>query len=994
MPERFGLGVALVVVGNSVLRGCIFTPDDLAVTDPAALAGIVRLAEAQPLGATTAPWQVVTLSAFFDPFATVGEVPWAFQPNAYSGSGFVVSAELVRTLGLSAEHCAPRRTSGRGEYRRSRPNDWEVWFPGWGREDEDGRWKRIIPHRPSSRFSARSVGGQVEFGPCGTGTDGKPAGKRHRGRMWRGDFVDLLSLAYALDADDGASFAEHREDFGLPPVELPLSVSVDEAGAAQMVEAAHALHGLALVLDEEAGGWFTTPQDRRERRGRIDLARTVSPAALAAQIPARFGLRAPLALRVHDEEHRRWAEAFHGGWNEADPRLLGVPFDAVSADVSSCYPLVAHRLGWWDLMTAEHIRRDDVTETLRRVCERAASDPTAVLVEPGLWQRFGATLVEVVPDGERLPVSVEDVRRPDGRMEVVALRSPERSMFFAWPDVVAAGVLSRRAPRIISATRYTPIGRQAKMRRRVPLLPGVVVHAEHDPALTLVRHRRKIKGRDYRLAADLRVMVNSLVYGNPSRFDDVWRYDRRTRRTNLVERPGPWNFFPIASSVAAGARLLLAVLDRQVSDIGGIIAYRDTDSAVIPATPDGGTLDLADGSSVRSLPWAEVDDVLGTFAPLSLGRDWPVWKTEREREGAPLRAVAFALKKHATTAHGQLVASTADAEDDDDRELVDATQANLGRTFADPPAMRGRVQPVDGHRRGSMAAVMREVRYAEARATDPGALRPGAPWDETPGAEGEAIEGKAPIPFPALRPYIVKTPAMARALPACLGAGPGTRYLEASVRIQYIGTDTTAVALDPGGDLADWQRFDWREKPTGTPLRLTTDPDDPGWLSAQPSVALAETLDAKGVTWAARSLGEHIEAVTVDPLLVRRVGRVSGVYSAVADGLPGDPGRYRATYGDADRLRAVQVAVREIGPRAFARVTGLAVRVAERAALGKRISNANVTRALRTLPKLAEKVPCCPVDARPVLRADGIYCSTRCRETAKKRRQRAKERKG
>lgn len=472
------------------------------------------------------------------------------------------------------------------------------------------------------------MGWQVEFGPCGEGLDGKQAGKVYRGRLWRGAFLDVLSGGNAFDADRGASFAEHCEDFDLPHVDLPIAVDADGAGATQMAGAVVAIHALALTLDDEAGNWFTTPQDRRERRGQVDLVRTSSPAALASQIPARFGLRPPIeCLSLDDEEHRRWAEAFHGGWCEADRRLLGMPFPAVSADVRSCYPLVAHHFGWWDLMCAERVRRDDVAGALRKLYRWATRDPTVVL-DPAVWRRFGATLVEVVPNGEPFPVAIEDPRRPDGRMEVVALCSPHRPMFFAWPDVVAAAIRSGRVPRILSAVRLTPIGRQAGIRRHLPVLPGLVLHGNKDPALALVSHRRNVEAPgDHRLAAELRAVVNSLVYGNPSRFDETWH--RTGKRWVLGELPGPLNFLPIASSVAAGARLLLAILDRQVSDVGGIVAYRDTDSSLIPSTPAGDTFELLDGSVVRALSWPEVEAILGTFAPLSPGQDWPVWKVTR-----------------------------------------------------------------------------------------------------------------------------------------------------------------------------------------------------------------------------------------------------------------------------------------------------------------------------------------------------------------------------
>src|SRR5664280_1612932 len=125
-----------------------------------------------------------------------------FNRRAYSGAGWCVGADLGRTFGLCAEHFA-----GQNE-----PNadSFEVWLPGWGKEHDRGRWKRVSPHRPSLRATSERVGWRIEFGPCE-----KEHGKRVDGRLWRGAFLDVLSVAYALDADRGASFAEHGAHAGL-----------------------------------------------------------------------------------------------------------------------------------------------------------------------------------------------------------------------------------------------------------------------------------------------------------------------------------------------------------------------------------------------------------------------------------------------------------------------------------------------------------------------------------------------------------------------------------------------------------------------------------------------------------------------------------------------------------------------------------------------------------------------------------------------------------
>ena len=869
VPERFGTGAALVVLGRSVLDGCLFVPDHLPQTAPSQLARLRRWAEQHPLATTTGPrpWHVATSSEFFDPFARVEKEPakpWAFQPTAYEGGGFVIGADLGRSFGLVAEHVVLPRGRHSGA--------WQVWLPGWGVLGRGSSVRRRSPHRPCLYLRARRAGWQVSFGPCGTDRYGKPAGKRdHDGSPFEGLFVDLLSLAYAFDADRGATFAEHCEDFGMQEADLPVALAVDERGAEEVTTAVGALHRLALRLDEEAASWFPG----KGRTGRAGIARTTSPGAIANELLSSCGTVAPLAkFDLSQEELERWSEASHGGWCEADARFAGVPFPAVAADISSAYPLVAHWLGWWEVLRAERLARQGVTVALRDACLKAVSDPTVVL-DPATWQDFGLTLVEVAPDGERLPHAFEDPHHADDRLEVVGVRSPGRTLWYPWADVLAAAVLSGRVPRIVSAARLVPTGAPAGSRRRVRVLPRLALDLDRDPVVAIVGHRRRAKGRgDYRLAAELRVVVNALVYGGFCRFDDA--VEREGRRVVRTERPGPWSFVPIAASVTAGARLLLAVAERSVNDLGGSVVYRDTDSVIVVASPEGGTFDLRGTGPVRALSWAEVDAALAPFGRLSPAPWWEVWEQERGTVAAPLQAAVFANKRHAEwTGDGALLMGEAD---DEEAELVDATEASLGGTYADPPALRGRVAPVNGYRRWSMAAVRREVSYAQGLARSPGALRAPAPWDEGQGS-----------PAPALRRLVVKAPAMAKALPACLGARPGTRYLEAQVANEG-QRGVVPVALDPGGDLSGWQALAWVDRRSGQPVPVTTD------ALAYDNVRVA-TLDEKAVAWSRPSRRAPVSEVLVDPAKIRVKGRVSPVLDAISDeGTGAEAAKRRAVY--------------------------------------------------------------------------------------------------
>ena len=233
VPERFGLGAFLEIGGPSVVRAGIIVPDRLVHDDPAALDAVSAWGRSYPVSSPKGrlPWEIVTLGSFFHPRS--GQ----FVRRAYSGAGWCIGADLGRIFGLCAEHWL-----GRNE---PHADGFEVWLPGWGKEHDRGRWKRVSPHRPSLWVTSQRVGWRVEFGPCE-----KDHGKRVNGRLWRGAFLDVLSVAYALDADRGASFAEHGANVGLNLAELPIAVTVDAGGAALVAQAVTDIHELAVALEQ------------------------------------------------------------------------------------------------------------------------------------------------------------------------------------------------------------------------------------------------------------------------------------------------------------------------------------------------------------------------------------------------------------------------------------------------------------------------------------------------------------------------------------------------------------------------------------------------------------------------------------------------------------------------------------------------------------------------------------------------------------------------
>src|SRR5437660_9648601 len=81
------------------------------------------------------------------------------------------------------------------------------------------------------------------------------------------------------------------------------------------------------------------------------------------------------------------------------------------------------------------------------------------------------------------------------------------------------------------------------------------------------------------------------------------------------EIPGEFCFPPMASLITGAARLMLALLEHSVIEIGGIYAMEDTDSMAIVATESGGLVPCEGGphrmhderTAVKALTWNQVD---------------------------------------------------------------------------------------------------------------------------------------------------------------------------------------------------------------------------------------------------------------------------------------------------------------------------------------------------------------------------------------------------
>lgn len=98
----------------------------------------------------------------------------------------------------------------------------------------------------------------------------------------------------------------------------------------------------------------------------------------------------------------------------------------------------------------------------------------------------------------------------------------------------------------------------------------------------------------------------------------------RSKRTNYVEKPGPWYFPPLASLITSGGRLLLAMLEKCVYELRGSYLFCDTDSMCIVGSERGqlvpcvgGKFRLDGKEAIRALTLGQVKAIASKFNELN-----------------------------------------------------------------------------------------------------------------------------------------------------------------------------------------------------------------------------------------------------------------------------------------------------------------------------------------------------------------------------------------
>ena len=448
-----------------------------------------------------------------------------------------------------------------------------------------------------------------------------------------GRVLDLATLAFAL-TDTNHSVESACRAFGVPYEERPgkhtgIVSEVNVAGCLYDVTKTSELLW-ALAREYERHPIALTP----------DAAQ--SGAAIAKSYLDAFGVQP--RLRVQPAFHKRYlgyaAQCYFGGRVEC--RIVHTLVPCVYLDFASMYPTVFSLLNlWFDHVIPAELEPVEVDPAeVQRLLDAIAESPR-LLFDKATWPKL-AFFAQVEPSGATLPARVE-VPSPHAkslRNIVVGPVKSKRSLWYAGPDLAAAVITDKPRPRVLRAWRLRPTGTQPTLRPLEFRGEERIDPCTDDFFRVLIEQRKRetgnkldeaLRNTGYKVVANF-WLVRRLCRTNPADIDpdaeptarpvDVYGNRDFTASVNRPETPGRFCFFPTASLVTAGARLLLALGFHEIARAKGHVAYADTDSLVVVSCErggnvacEGGSERLADGRpAIRALSWKQVETIRNRFS--------------------------------------------------------------------------------------------------------------------------------------------------------------------------------------------------------------------------------------------------------------------------------------------------------------------------------------------------------------------------------------------
>jgi hypothetical protein len=435
-----------------------------------------------------------------------------------------------------------------------------------------------------------------------------------------GRFLDLRTLAWAL-RNQSHSLDTACDGFGVPG-----KLDHQPSGCISPEEIEYCrqdVRASVALLNAELAEFQSHP---------IDLLpeRAISSASIGKSYLDAMGLIPP-AQKFHFPPFflGMTMQAYYGGRAECRIRNTSVPVALV--DFTSQYPTVNTLMGLWGILTAKNLWIENATEDVRNLLANITLDET---FRPGFWRRLNWFAL-VRPNEDVFPVRT--TYHPDSYNIGLNYLASEQPIWFSGPDVVASVLLTGKVPEILRAFTITPEGKQDGLnpilfRGEIPIDPRKV---DFFKAVIEARYVAKRNNQEA-LAYALKILANATSYGlfvevNPARTNHEKKINVFCGEkpfpcsAEITEAKGRWYFPPIASLITAGGRLLLAMLERTVTDAGGMYLFADTDSMGVVAKENNGFVPCVGGpdhlnnglEAVKALSFGDVRENVQKFEKIN-----------------------------------------------------------------------------------------------------------------------------------------------------------------------------------------------------------------------------------------------------------------------------------------------------------------------------------------------------------------------------------------
>jgi hypothetical protein len=435
--------------------------------------------------------------------------------------------------------------------------------------------------------------------------------KGKRAKLWpRGRFLDARTLLWAL-RNKSFSLKSACKEFGIPgKLDHKPSGRVDLDEIEYCRQDVRATVGLLNAAKQEFDLHPIAP----------GADRMFSPASVAKSYLETLNILYPSTkVKVAESAYGIFMQGYFGGRAECRIRNWEVPVCPV--DFMSQYPTVNELLGNWEILTAESVTFPDATDEVRKLLSRVTLERC---FDRKFWSKFRFFAL-VRPDSDILPGrSVYNGTTQNIGINYLTSKEP---LWFAGPDIIASILLTGKIPHIEKAIRVVAHGKQAGL-GSTSLRGMVRVDAKKHSFFKHVIEQRAAHESNSALHYWLKILANSGSYGlfvelNPNDADaaELQVYsgeDSFPTHSDVVEEPGKWFAPHIASLITSGGRLLLAMLEKCITDAGGTYLFCDTDSAAIVSSKTRQQIAMPDGANaITALSGDEVQRIVDRFESLN-----------------------------------------------------------------------------------------------------------------------------------------------------------------------------------------------------------------------------------------------------------------------------------------------------------------------------------------------------------------------------------------